>query len=335
MYRAVPLYRSTHGGDALAVAEMAGLTLAGWQRQVILDSMGVDGGQWTAAEVAVIGPPPGLNTVLLARALAGVFLLGERVLYTTPGYDAAGEAFEAAADAVSGRDMFSRRIRSVRRHHGAESIVLLDGARLLFAARENPAGRGVAADCLILAGADQATGRDFSGLLPCVASRRNPQIWFAGDEHAGLLATIRERLSRPADAAGLAVFDWAEPLPAPAGLPGVRSLVPAAGPAAAEGGLDHQHADRASRAVVVGVGPFRPAHVGAAQGRARVAAPVVVDVAVVAGDGGRRGGLYGGVHAQTIAPRLVVVQLESGRVQGSPAGPAVRAGWPAVRVAEA
>src|SRR5665213_714851 len=78
----VPPYVSTTGQEAIDLAALAGLVLDPWQQWVLMRALGERAdGKWSAKRVGlVVGRQNGKNSVLEARELAGLFLLGERLI---------------------------------------------------------------------------------------------------------------------------------------------------------------------------------------------------------------------------------------------------------------
>jgi hypothetical protein len=164
---------ATLAGDAAELAEMAGVTLTDAHRSLLADSLvtGPDA-RWVNLELTVTDA----EDLLLARELAGLFLLGERILVACRGFAARRGAFCHAADAVTSADELSRRVRRVSRANGAERIEMASGARLQFSSAAG--ARGYAADLVVMNGDQASLDRMRPVLLPCAASRPNPQVWY-------------------------------------------------------------------------------------------------------------------------------------------------------------
>ena len=95
--RVVPEYVSTAGDEAIDLAEAAGLTLDPWQRLILRESLGErPDGSWAAFECAmIVSRQNGKGSVLEARVLAALFLLGERLtLYSCHEFKTAVEMFK-------------------------------------------------------------------------------------------------------------------------------------------------------------------------------------------------------------------------------------------------
>jgi phage terminase large subunit-like protein len=78
----LPESESSAGREAVELARMAGLVLDPWEEFVLASALGErQDGQWAAFEVGlVVSRQNGKGAILEARELAGLFLLGERLL---------------------------------------------------------------------------------------------------------------------------------------------------------------------------------------------------------------------------------------------------------------
>jgi hypothetical protein len=159
--------------DAVELAGMAGVTLTDAHCELLESSLstGPDA-RWVRAELTVTRA----EDLLLARELAGLFLLGERILVTCGRHTARREAFCRIDDAVTSADELRRQVRRVSRASGAERVELASGARLQFTSAAG--ARGYAADLVVMDGDRAALDRMRPVLLPCAASRPNPQAWY-------------------------------------------------------------------------------------------------------------------------------------------------------------
>ena len=213
----VPSYSSTSGDEAIELAAMAGLYLDPWQQRVLRDSLGErPDGKWAAFEVGlVVSRQNGKGSILEARELAGLFLLGERfIIHSAHQFDTSLEAFSRLLQLIDGTPELSKRVKRVVRSHGEEGITLTNGQRIRFRTRTKGGGRGFTADCIILDEAMNVPDAMLRALLPTLTARPNPQIWYTGsavdqenDEHGVVLARIRERGQTGTDPR-LAYFEW-------------------------------------------------------------------------------------------------------------------------------
>lgn len=211
--RAVPSYEETSGHEAIELCDAVGVHLDPWQKHVLLGALGekADGG-WSAFEVAlIVSRQNGKGEVLLARQLAGLFLLGERlIMHSAHEYKTAAEAFTRIKQVVENNDELRRAVKTVRTSHGEEGIELRNGNRLRFVARSKGSGRGFSADCVILDEAYELGPEQMAAMLPTLSARPNPQIWYAssaGMESSAQLRQVRDRGIK-GNSPGLAYFEW-------------------------------------------------------------------------------------------------------------------------------
>ena len=219
-----PEYVSSTGREAVELAAMAGLDLDPWQRFVLEHALGeLPDGRWAAFEVGLEVPRQnGKGGVLEARELAGLFLLGERlIVHSAHEFATAEEALERMVALIEGCPDLSRRVKAVKRSHGQEGIYLTNGQRLRYRTRTKGGGRGFTADCVILDEAMVLPEAFIGALMPTLSARPNPQLWYTGSavdqevmEHGIVFARLRERALRGEDPR-MAYFGWSAPFDFP------------------------------------------------------------------------------------------------------------------------
>lgn len=200
-------------GDAVELAASAGLILDEWQASVLRDASVVrPDGKWQHFEVGLNVPRQnGKGSVLEARALAGLFLWGERYLiWSAHNFDTSKEAFQRLEDIIRDTPELHRQVlhrngqaRGYIHSHGEEGIVLQSGQRIRFRTRTKGGGRGFTADCVIFDEAMFLNEAFHGALLPTLSARSliaNPQVWYTGSavdelyhEHGIVWARVRER----------------------------------------------------------------------------------------------------------------------------------------------
>jgi phage terminase large subunit-like protein len=177
-FRYVPTFASSLGQDAIDLAEFAGLSLDGWQRDVLIGAMGRNR-RWSAMEVALIVPRQnGKGAILEARQLAGLYLIDSDELqtHTAHRFDTCLDHFRRIRGLIEGNDTLLAKVRSIRDSNGKESIELKDGSRLAFKARSKGSGRGFSGDAVYF---DEAFWlQDLGSLVPSLSARVDPQIWY-------------------------------------------------------------------------------------------------------------------------------------------------------------
>lgn len=213
----VPPSVSSAGDEAVELARMAGLILDPWQELVLARSLGErPDGKWAAFEVGVVvSRQNGKGGILEARELAGLFLLGERLIqHSAHLFDTSLEAFRRLLALIEDTPDFDRRVKRVSKSHGEEGIELKGGQRIRFRTRTAGGGRGFTGDCLILDEAMVLPEAAHGALLPTLSARPNPQVWYLGSavdqqvhEHGVVFARVRERGVRGKDPS-LAFFEW-------------------------------------------------------------------------------------------------------------------------------
>lgn len=236
----IPEYVTSAGHDAIEVAALAGLELDDWQKFVLINSLGErPDGKWAAPTVGlVVGRQNGKNTILEARELAGLFLLGERtIIHSAHEQATSSEHFRRLLALIDGVPEFERRVKRRVHGKGSEAIELRNGQRVLFKTRTGGGGRGftdvellVFDEAMILSAAAKAA------LIPTMAASSidgNTQTFYAASavdqqntKHDGIeLARIREQAIK--GHASIGWFEWS----APGDDPGAVTAEQAADPA--------------------------------------------------------------------------------------------------------
>lgn len=223
--------------DGQAASELvaaAGITLDPWQDHVFRRSLRVRGQKWAAFEVGLVCPRQnGKNELIVARELAGLFVLGERLLiHSAHQFDTSLEAFRRLVTVIEDNEWLDREVRrpgGIKRSHGEEGVELKNGQRIRFRTRTKGGGRGFSSDCLILDEAMILPESSHGALLPTLSARPNPQVWYTGSAvdqtvhpDGVVLTRVRERGLAGQDPA-LAFFEWSLDEPNPADLSPERS----------------------------------------------------------------------------------------------------------------
>ncbi|MEU0181783.1 terminase [Streptomyces sp. NPDC006207] len=214
-----PVFLSSSGQEAAELAAIAGLRLDPWQQLVLDQGLRERGdGKWAAFECVVNVPRQnGKGGIIEARELAGLFLLGEKlILHSAHEFKTSIEAFRRIESLIVNCDQLRKRVARVRRTTGEEAIELIGGQRLRFLARSGGSGRGFTGDCNILDEAMILGDEAMGALMPTMAAVPNPQIWYLGSAGIGSPSAQLGRLRRRALAAAesgepdpsLAYFEW-------------------------------------------------------------------------------------------------------------------------------
>ena len=216
------------GEDAVGLAAGCGLTLDPWQEWILAESMGtLSGDKWAAFEVGLLIPRQnGKNEVLLARELAGLFLLDERLLiHTAHEFKTCAEHFLRARAVIESSPDLARLVRKVVTSHGDEAIELRSGQRLRFLARSRTSARGFTADFLAYDEAMVLADDTVGASMPTLSASKNPQVWYTASEgrhDAFHLARVRRRGLAGADPS-LMWAEWSADLCNEMCAPGCRS----------------------------------------------------------------------------------------------------------------
>lgn len=215
----VPDYVSSAGQEAVELCRLAGLNLDPWEELVLAHALGERAdGKWAAFEVGLVVPRQnGKGTILEGRELAGLFLLGERLLIHSAHEQAtSSEHFRRLLQLIESVPDFDKRVLRAPRGKGAEAIELRGGQRIFFKTRTSGGGRGLTGDFVGLDEAMILPVATTAALVPTMAARSmegNPQLWYAGSavdeekhEHGIVLARLRERALQGAPR--VAYFEW-------------------------------------------------------------------------------------------------------------------------------
>ena len=219
LHTAPPIFASSAAQEAVELAAAAGLELFPWQQHVLDVGMRERAdGQWAAFEVAVNVPRQnGKGGIIEARELAGLFLLGERlIIHSAHEFKTSRVAFERVRSLILGHPDLRKRVKRVLNNTTETSIELVTGQKLAFLARSGGSGRGFTGDCNIL-DEDMILGDDAMGaLMPTMSAVPNPQLWYLGSAGIGAPSVQLARLRRRALAAreagvpdpSLAYMEW-------------------------------------------------------------------------------------------------------------------------------
>lgn len=142
-------------------------------------------GKWAAARVGDFGGRQGAGKTdtILARILAGLMLLDERlIIYTAHEYPTANEIFLRLLGLFDGWDDLGKELaKPPKRAHGDQGFELTGGRRILIKTRTGKSGRGFAkADLLIYDEAQHLQPEHVAGSGPAKLAHPNPQSWYAG-----------------------------------------------------------------------------------------------------------------------------------------------------------
>jgi hypothetical protein len=189
-----------------------------WQEWAIREACGTrPDGRWASFENdLIVSRQNGKGTILEMRELAGMYLLGEKlIIHTAHELKTAQEHFLRVIQTIENYPALSRRMKGKPRFsHGEEQIQLLSkptlifGAgrkrvyesvspRLRFLARSRGSARGFTCNCLVYDEAMILSAESVGASLPTMSAVPNSQMWLcgsAGMEDSEQLARSRRRI---------------------------------------------------------------------------------------------------------------------------------------------
>lgn len=229
----VPPQVSSAGGEAVELAERAGLRLDPWQAWVLDQALGERAdGKWSAFEVGLVVPRQnGKGSILEALELANLFLHGTPIIHTAQLMETSKVHFGRVNGLIQKAPFLRRRVKKIRTSNEEHSIELhsqecgarggcrggCDGPFLRFLARSAKGGRGLSDGELIVF--DEAmflAAAPMAALIPTMSTKQNPQLWYtssAGLAESEQLRSVRAR--GEAGAPGLCYMEWSVEEPEP------------------------------------------------------------------------------------------------------------------------
>lgn len=179
--RIAPRYLSSDGMDAAKLLQVGGIVPDPWQADVLADWMGRDAaGRWAAPSAGGSVPRQnGKSLLVQGRAITGMLLFNESVIYTAHLQKTATETFEEMRDFFSGPRL-RRHVAEIRTALGREQIILKSGARIKYLARTRNGGRGQHGDLLIFDEAQELDETAQGSFLPAISASLNPQTIYVG-----------------------------------------------------------------------------------------------------------------------------------------------------------
>ena len=173
--------------DVADLSAQAGIVLDGWQELILQAAMGERrDNTWAAKRVGVTVPRQnGKSQLLVARALAGAVLFGEKkIVISAHQQDTAREAFnklvEILEDEGNGWLMDRVKPKGIMNAINREAVKFKNGATIQFKARSGAAGKGFSSDCLMLDEAQILSQRAWVSINSTMSAMQNPQVWLLG-----------------------------------------------------------------------------------------------------------------------------------------------------------
>jgi hypothetical protein len=184
----------------IAFAESCGIELMPWQKFVIHHAHKVKPDlRWHHSEICIVAArQQGKSTLLLVRALAGLFLWDEPLqISSAHRLSTALELFRQIVKVIETNEFLKKQVQVIRWAHGSEEIVTITGNRYMVKASNN-APRGISRpEVVYMDELSEMKDLDgFASLRYTMMASRNPQVWTfstAGDQTSVVLNQLRER----------------------------------------------------------------------------------------------------------------------------------------------
>lgn len=156
---------------------------------------------WSASEVCVVVPRQnGKGSILEARQLAGLFLLGEPLqVHTAHEFKTAWEHFLRITHLIENTPDLDRHVHRIRRGAGEQAIELRHGPRLRFLARSSGSGRGLSAPTVYLDEAFALMPDMMGALLYAMSAQPDPQLWVTSSAPKRTSSVLASMMRRAAD----------------------------------------------------------------------------------------------------------------------------------------
>lgn len=167
--------------SAIQTLKLGGVRLDPWQENVLQDWMGRDyEDKWTSGSCGLAVPRQnGKSFVVQGRAIPGMLLFEEDVIYTAHLQKTATETFEEMK-AFFEHPKIKKYVKEIKTALGREAIILKNGCRIKFIARTRNGGRGQHGDLLIFDEAQELDDSQQASFLPAISASSNPQAIYLG-----------------------------------------------------------------------------------------------------------------------------------------------------------
>lgn len=181
-----PASRANSWEDVADLAMTLGIPLDEWQEQVLEAAMGERAdGRWASKFVGLSAPRQnGKSQLIVARALAGVLLFGEKtIIISAHETDTARQVWQRLIDTIEDNPTLEARVTARMNAVNRESLTFGDGLdkqTIKLKARGQSGSRGFSADCLLLDEAQILGRQAWGSIVPTMSARPNPQLWLFG-----------------------------------------------------------------------------------------------------------------------------------------------------------
>lgn len=177
--------RANSWQDVSDISDAFGIALDPWQELILEAAMGERSDHtWAAKRVGISVPRQnGKSQLLVARALAGALLFGEKkIVVSAHQQDTARESFVKLMEIIEAEanSALRDRVKSVMNAINRETVKFTSGATIQFKSRSGPGGKGFSSDCLLLDEAQILNSRAWTSINSTMSAMRNPQVWLLG-----------------------------------------------------------------------------------------------------------------------------------------------------------
>lgn len=179
-YRIAPKYDRTEL-RAVKLLKAGGLLLDPWQSDILDDWMALNAGdKWVCKTCGGSVPRQNGKTGLVeGRAIAGMMIRAERVIYTSHLQKTSTETFEEMASFFDSAAL-KKYVKDIKTALGREQIILVNGGKVKFLARTRNGGRGQHGDLLIFDEAQELDVNSQASFIPAISASLNPQTIYTG-----------------------------------------------------------------------------------------------------------------------------------------------------------
>lgn len=214
--------RANSWEDVADLSARAGIVLDQWQESILRAAMGErSDATWAAKRVGVSVPRQnGKSQLLVARALAGALLFGEKkIVISAHQQDTSRETFSKMVEILEadGNEWLMSRVRpnGIMNAINREAVRFANGATVQFKARTGSGGRGFSSDCLLLDEAQRLKRPAWVSINSTMSAMPNPQVWLLGtpptrEDYEGGMGEVFESVRASAHAGASTAVAWAE-----------------------------------------------------------------------------------------------------------------------------
>jgi phage terminase large subunit-like protein len=187
--RQTPHFESAFDGDesdgqrAVKLASRAGVRPMSWQRQALGRILSRrEDGSWTHPDVVLISPrQSGKSEILVWRLLFGLFVIGERQVYSARRFVTADSVYRRMKATIESRPSLQRRLLKPPTSSSSRAVIeLSNGASVQLGVRSGDLGRGLdAVDLVVFDEAYNLRETEVSALVGAQLSSANNQTIYA------------------------------------------------------------------------------------------------------------------------------------------------------------